>query len=146
MMLAIMAYIDKLFYIAKPKKLIYLAIDGKPRRHRIALLKTNRFTEMRLSVGVAPRAKMNQQRQRRFRSAKDMQEAIEAAVLNGKNPTLAPGTAPTPHVSRTLLFSLRRKASGRSPVRFELHHTWDGVHGKAVDASAILCAQKGSVV
>lgn len=61
MVQAIFAYLEKLFQAVQPKKHFLLAVDG-----------------------CAPRAKMNQQRQRRYRSGYEMMVAREEALKRGE--------------------------------------------------------------
>ena len=71
--------------------------------------------------GVAPRAKLNQQRSRRFRSAKDMAEATKDTKSKSDEPTtisnkgvfdsncITPGTEFMERVSNAIKYFIRKK-------------------------------------
>jgi 5'-3' exoribonuclease 1 len=95
MILTMMAYIDRMVKIIKPRKLLYMAIDG-----------------------VAPRAKMNQQRSRRFRAARDLAEARATAAARGEEVTdeevfdsncITPGTPFMATISTNLKYFIQKK-------------------------------------
>lgn len=97
MFIAIFNYIEHLFGKIKPKKLFFMAIDG-----------------------VAPRAKMNQQRARRFRTALDAEVAKEKAIQQGlempkEDPfdsnCITPGTEFMAKLSQQLRYFVNKKIS-----------------------------------
>ncbi|KAI0707261.1 exonuclease II [Earliella scabrosa] len=94
---SIFAYVDHLFGKIKPKKLFFMAIDG-----------------------VAPRAKMNQQRSRRFRTAKEAKEVREKAERKGEklpdtkafdSNCITPGTEFMARLSEQLRYFVNKKIS-----------------------------------
>ncbi|KAG9234680.1 XRN 5'-3' exonuclease N-terminus-domain-containing protein [Amylocarpus encephaloides] len=97
MFIAIFNYIEHLFGKIKPKQLFFMAIDG-----------------------VAPRAKMNQQRARRFRTALDVELAREKAIKEGKempkeeafdSNSITPGTEFMHKLTQQLKYFINKKVS-----------------------------------
>lgn len=97
MFIAIFNYIEHLFGKIKPKKLFYMAVDG-----------------------VAPRAKMNQQRARRFRTALDAEKAKEKAIEQGMempkedafdSNCITPGTEFMQKLTQQLKYFINKKIS-----------------------------------
>ncbi|KAG6873483.1 hypothetical protein C0995_015186 [Termitomyces sp. Mi166 len=100
---SIFAYVDHLFGKIKPKKLFFMAVDG-----------------------VAPRAKMNQQRSRRFRSAKEAKEVREKAIKKGEklpdekafdSNCITPGTPFMARLSAQLRYFINKKITEDSNWR-----------------------------
>ncbi|KAA6417737.1 MAG: 5 -3 exoribonuclease 1, partial [Trebouxia sp. A1-2] len=96
MVVKIFTYLDKLFQVVKPQRLLFMAIDG-----------------------VAPRAKMNQQRSRRFRSARDAEEARSEATRKGEvispdsfdSNCITPGTPFMARLGAHLRYFVRKKVA-----------------------------------
>ncbi|KAL5039286.1 hypothetical protein BDV3_002654 [Batrachochytrium dendrobatidis] len=95
--LAIFTYINHIFTTIRPKKLFFLAVDG-----------------------VAPRAKMNQQRSRRFRSAYDAKLKMDEAIRNNHelpseppfdSNCITPGTPFMSRLQEQLKYFLSKKIS-----------------------------------
>lgn len=97
MFISIFNYIEHLFGKIKPKQLFFMAIDG-----------------------VAPRAKMNQQRARRFRTALDVEKAREKAIREGvempkedafDSNCITPGTEFMAKLTQQLKYFINKKVS-----------------------------------
>ncbi|KDD72803.1 XRN 5'-3' exonuclease, partial [Helicosporidium sp. ATCC 50920] len=93
---AIFRYLDKIMHIMRPQKLLFMAVDG-----------------------VAPRAKMNQQRSRRFKTAKEAEAARLEAEKAGGAPDkqrerfdsncITPGTSFMARLSAHVKFFIRKR-------------------------------------
>ncbi|KAL4567269.1 hypothetical protein LXL04_022848 [Taraxacum kok-saghyz] len=108
----IFEYIDWIMMIVRPRKLLYLAIDG-----------------------VAPRAKMNQQRTRRFKTAKDHETLVESFFLviketevSDNSNIITPGTS--------FMFELSKQLQRYVHLRISKNPAWKHLKVILSDANA----------
>lgn len=112
MFIRIFNYIEHLFGKIKPKQLFFMAIDG-----------------------VAPRAKMNQQRSRRFRTALDAEKARDKAIKDGiEMPKEEPFDSNCITPGLLIILTKPNRDSNTGRYRF---------YGKAIPTVEILCQQEG---
>ena len=78
MMVEVFKYTERVVNMVRPRKLLFMAIGVYPIRMTLWQVLTRNID------GVAPRAKMNQQRSRRFRTAKEAREVREKAERKGE--------------------------------------------------------------
>jgi len=104
---SIMRAIDEIVHLVKPRCLLFLAVDG-----------------------VAPRAKMNQQRARRFRSAKDAKILQEQMLKDEKevqplfdSNAISPGTEFMTNLNKQLKFFVEFKLN-TDPLYQEVKFCW----------------------
>ncbi|KNC86939.1 hypothetical protein SARC_00941 [Sphaeroforma arctica JP610] len=123
MITLIFEYVDRIMNIVRPKRILYMAVDG-----------------------VAPRAKMNQQRSRRFRAAQESEEnkikkeeernrliregltlPPEKKKFDFDRNCITPGTEFMAHLSECLRYYIHERAS--------THPAWKGVKVILSDAT-----------
>ncbi|TYH93600.1 hypothetical protein ES332_A13G264600v1 [Gossypium tomentosum] len=108
---SIREYIDTLFNIVRPRKLLYMAIDG-----------------------VAPRAKMNQQRSRRFCTAKN-DEIAEAEEDRLRREFELEGKLILPKKDCESMYRLSKKLEGYIESRMNDDSSWKGIQVIVSDAN-----------